>query len=105
MILPGDMFEISFPYEDDIFKNKPRPVVILRNDGNGLFLIAPVTGTNFTGKRPGLWISKDSEEGKKMNLQKDSFIVMDKCKQWPSFGLREYWGHCPCVEELLKKLK
>lgn len=105
MILPGDMYLIAFPFKDDIFESKARPVVVLRDEGNGLYLIAPVTGTNLTGKKDGLWISKDSDEGAKMKLQKDSFIVVDYTIKWPSFALWDYWGHCPCVNELLKKLK
>jgi hypothetical protein len=104
MILPGDMFLIPFPLKDNIFESKARPVVVLRDEGNGCFLIAPVTGTNLTGKKRGLWISKDSPAGIKMKLQKDSFVVVDHCIKWPSFGLHDYWGHCPCVDELLKKL-
>ncbi len=105
MIQPGDMFSIPFPYKDNIFESKCRPVVVLRDEKNGLFLIAPVTGTNLTGKREGLWVSKDSDEGIKMRLTKDSFIVVDNTIKWPSFGLLDYWGHCPCVNELLAKLK
>jgi PemK-like, MazF-like toxin of type II toxin-antitoxin system len=95
MILPGDMFYIPFPFADDPFKSKNRPVVVLRDEGNGLFLIAPVTGTNLTGRRAGSWILMDSDVGKKMNLDKDSFIVVDKNMKWPSYGLTDYWGHCP----------
>lgn len=104
MIQPGDMFEIPFPFKDDIFKSKTRPVIVLREEGNGLFLIAPITGTNHTGKRTGLWLLKDSPEGVRMNLKKDSFIVIDNRIKWPSYMLINYWGHCPIVEELLKKL-
>ncbi|MFZ6009178.1 MAG: hypothetical protein ACOYXT_02425 [Bacteroidota bacterium] len=76
----------------------------MRDEGNGLFLIAPVTGTNFTGKRIGMWILKDSPEGLQMNLTKDSFIIVDKKIKWPVFGLLDYWGHCPLVKQLLEKL-
>ena len=105
MIQPGDMFEVPFPFKDDFFASKRRPVVVLRDEGNGLYLIAPVTGTNQTGRQEGLWISKDSDEGMKMRLVKDSFIVVDKKIKWPSYALLDYWGHCPCVAELLAKLK
>lgn len=104
MILPGDIYCIPFPFKDDFFQSKSRPVVVLRDEGNGIFLIAPITGTNHTGYRNGLWIFKDSEDGKKIGLTKDSFIVVDKSFKWPSFGFTEYWGHCHLVKELLEKL-
>jgi len=104
MILPGDMYYIPIPYKDDFFESKKRPVVVLRDEGNGLFLVAPVTGTNHTGYKKGIWLLKDSDDGKKMGLDKDSFIVVGESLKWPSFGLMDYWGHCHLVEELLKKL-
>jgi len=105
MIQPGDMFYIPVPFQDDIFTSKRRPVIVLRDEGNGLFLVAPITGTNKTGMCSGLWILKDSADGLAMNLDKDSFIEVDKALKWPSFGLMDYWGHCPIVSELLAKLK
>jgi hypothetical protein len=53
----------------------------------------------------GVWILMDSDVGKKMNLDKDSFIVVDKNMKWPSYGLTNYWGHCPIVSVLIEKLK
>lgn len=104
MIRPGDMFCIPFPFEDDIFKSKKRPVVVLRDEGNGLFLVAPITGSNLSAFKRGIWVERNSPEGRKMNLAKDSFIVVDKKMKWPSFGLMEYWGHCPIVDKLLALL-
>jgi len=104
MILPGDIYYIPVPFKQDFFKSKPRPVVVLRDEGSGLFLVAPITGTNHTGYRNGIWILKDSIDGKKMELEKDSFIVVQDSFKYPSFGLMEYWGHCHLVEELLSKL-
>jgi len=102
---PGDMFRIPVPFRDDFFQSKLRPVVVLKDLGNGMFLVAPVTGTNLTGLQSGLWISKNSPEGKSMNLTKDSFIIVDAKYKWPSYALIDYWGRCNLVEELLSKLK
>jgi len=104
---PGDIFLVPVPFQDDIFSSKHRPAVILRDEGNGFFLMAPITGTNLTGKQVGIWIIKTSSEGVAMKLQKDSFILLEKgrLQKFPSYALSQYWGHCPCLEELLTKLR
>jgi hypothetical protein len=103
-IEPGDIFYIPHPYEQNPLQSKSRPVVVLRDEHDGHYLIAPITGTNHTGWKKGIWILKDSEDGKKMGLTKDSFIVVDKKFKWPSFGFSQYFGHCHLVDELLRKL-
>jgi hypothetical protein len=101
-VKPGDIFCIPVPFKDDPFKSKKRPVLILRDEGNGLYSVAPITGTNYTGIKKGKWILHDTSVGKKMCLTKDSFILLDKVIQYPSFGLMDYWGHCPILNELLE---
>ncbi len=104
MIEVGDIFFTSVPFEEDPRQSKPRPVVVLRKEGNGLVLIGIFTGTNKTGFKKGLWILKESEDGVKMGLTKDTFIIVDKKYRWPEYQLTDYFGHCHLVEELLQKL-
>jgi hypothetical protein len=99
---PGDIFLTPIPFSQDIFQSKQRPVVVLKEPQNGICEVAPITGTNKTGIEKGKWILKDSAIGIKMNLKKDSFILMGKVRRLPTFSLIQYWGHCPIVDELLK---
>ena len=108
MIQPGDMFFIpDFPYHGSIFDAKGRPVIVIRAERDGIFFhIAPITGDNLTGLCDGKWILKDSDNGKKMNLKKDSFILLDnRVMKVSSIVLTDYWGHCSCIEELLQLWK
>lgn len=50
---PGDMFYASIPFRENPLENKDRPVVILKDLGNDIFIIAPLTGSNKTGYQKG----------------------------------------------------
>ena len=73
----GDVVLVQFPYREDRTRFKKRPAIIIREDTQGEYLICQITGTDRRGKNKGYWIEADSEDGKQMKLQKDSFVNAD----------------------------
>jgi hypothetical protein len=91
------MYNPSFPGE-----YKMRPAVIILEESEGEYLVCPITGTNRTGKVPGIWVTATSPAGQQMGLTKDSFIVARTqliSKLFIGPPLRPL-GYCPLIDDL-----
>jgi len=77
MYKPGDIVIITFPYKDKgKYFIKQRPVLILEilNLKHKLYKVCQITTKNRSDKLKGHWIKKNSNIGKSMGLNHDSFI-------------------------------
>lgn len=80
---PGDVVIVTFTYtEEGKLVGKKRPGVILKEGKTLMFAIIQVTTKNRSDTNRGLWIEKNSERGKLMNLRADSFINLEVIKEF-----------------------
>lgn len=61
-----------------------------------------ITGTDKRNRCKGIWVLKDSEEGRAMNLRKDSFINAERPIPLKNYMIIGIIGTCPptLLEEL-----
>jgi len=82
---PGDVVIVVFAYtEGGQLVGKKRPGVILKEGSKLAFAIIQVTTKNRSETNKGLWVKKDSDRGKAMNLRADSFINLEVIREFDS---------------------
>lgn len=102
---PGHVVYCSFPQEDNPEIIQDRPALVLdcfEQGGDRLYRVAKMTKTNNSHKFKGMWIEKESKEGKSMRLSYDTFIHLERIIVIPEYGIRRLMGFCTCFEEILK---
>lgn len=102
---PGDVVLVKFPWEnsDGSVDFKVRPAVVWSIEGPQERLMIQVTTKNRSAKLPGVWIKKDSPEGKKMGLLMDSFINVGTQKEVRFIDITRLIGQCS--EALMDRLE
>lgn len=100
----GDKVLVYDAWEDEngLIQQKKRPAIIYDVISEDHYCVL-IYGTNRKGKIPGLWIEYDSVDGRKLDLQKDSFINLSKIvplKKWAISNLLK--GNCS--EGLFQKI-
>ena len=74
--------------------------MVLSDLSNGIFKLAQITSTDRRDKLIGLWITKNSSEGKQMGLLTDSFINLSNTVNVKKFVIVKYIGSCPLMDEI-----
>ena len=98
-----DSVECRIPHEENPSNYDYRAGLILKELPNNEFAIAKVTKTDRRGKNPGIWIERNSMEGRNMKLKYDSFIQLDRIVVVQQYGIRRLFGACSQV--LLETIK
>jgi len=98
----GDVVIAPYTWKDDEgkIKFKFRPAVVYQIESDTEHLMIKCTHVNRSSKFPGKWVLSESEEGKVMGLDVDTFIhysetlIIDEkyCK---------LIGHCPYLNEII----
>lgn len=102
MYRPGDVVLVPFPYTDQTGKEvvKKRPAVVYSVEGIDENIVLKITSKNKSHIEPGIWVMKDSKEGKQMGLLQDSYIcAKTELLLKHSYILRKI-GRCPFMEDL-----
>ena len=97
----GDVVWAYFRFEESN-ETKARPVVILEILEDESY-VCMITGTDLRGTCDGVWVLKDSPEGREMGLLKDSFVNASRKIIIKNYMIEEdgWLGFCPFVEDLM----
>lgn len=97
----GDVVLVYFPYQDENgdMQVKKRPAVVLENLDDDNILIQ-CTSKNRSDKLPGIWVLKDSKEGRKMGILSDSFINVTNQISLKTIHIVRLIGYCPFMEKI-----
>lgn len=98
----GDVILAYFPFEDKL-ETKLRPAVIIDAYDDSSFTCM-ITGTDKSSTNRGIWVEKESDEGKEMRLQKDSFIDAERTEVLKHIMIKGIIGYCPYIDELQEML-
>src|SRR4030042_2216678 len=98
----GDVVIALFPFEEDPYSLKPRPIVIIREDCASEYYVCKITKTDRCSTQKGFWILKDSHEGKTMGLDFDSFVSVTKRRLIDKKLVIKKIGICPFMDNIDK---
>ncbi len=99
----GDVLLVHYVFEDRStgeLVNKPRPVVVFEESSHNERLVIQCTKKNRSDKLPGIWVLKDSPEGKKMGIKMDTFINVTEMIEIAFDDVIERLGSCPFMERI-----
>ena len=91
-----------WPEPDGRVGKKRRPGIIYDIIAEDHYCIL-IFGTDRTGKIPGFKVEQKSSEGRKMKIDKDSFINLSKIVPLKRVDIIKQIGFCP--EEILNKIE
>lgn len=94
----GDVVLAPVPFKDKA-EAKVRPVIILETFTDDCES-CKITGTNRTEQLSGRWVLKDSDDGKAMGLDKDSFISIEDTIIVKMSYIHKKIGECLFIDEL-----
>ncbi len=93
---------VAWENDDGSYSWKERPVIIYDVIGEDYYHIM-ITGTDRRKTNVGIWVEKDSYEGKIMHLTKDSFINLSNgIIKVQRSDIRKLMGFCP--EKILERI-
>lgn len=107
----GDVVRAPISYFDDkkgYYTSQYRRWVIVKIEGEGddENITVSCTGQiHQSNKYKGIIIKRDSVEGKKMNLDIDTFIYCNKTITFLDKEILRKSGECPLIEQILKLLE
>ena len=103
----GDVVLVYFPYRDENnnLVVKVRPAVILSLEGDQERIIIQVTSKNRSDKLRGLWVVKDSTDGREMGLRTDSFINITYQITITLRDIIRKIGYCPLIDKIDEMLE
>jgi len=96
----GDVVMLHFPFKEDPTKTKFRPAVVLEDEDDPIFALIQCTSTNRSDKLKGLWVIKDSPEGRIMGILKDTFINVSNVVRLNRYAIYRKIGVCPLMDEI-----
>jgi|GEM_PF-1514612 len=89
----GDVVDVWFAYrEDGEIKVKERPAIVYKVHQETNHALIQLTSTNKSGKYPGFFVTKESQEGIEMGLTKDTFIHLEETYWIPEKFIRRLRG-------------
>jgi hypothetical protein len=102
---PGDVVLVHFPWDeaDGTINWKLRPAVVLEINSPEERLLIQITSKNRSKTSPGVWITKESDEGHRMGLLTDSFINLAVKKELHVRDIVRVIGYCS--ETLMEKIR
>jgi hypothetical protein len=80
----GDVVEAPFPYEEDPTKTKERPCLVMKDQIGQTIIVAQITGTDHRPHGFGFWITRNSDEGISMGLDKNSYLNLKRILPLPA---------------------
>ncbi len=104
----GDVILADYSYFDSVkgrFDFKPRPFVIVdveeETDNISVMCSSQIhQSLNYKG----IVVLQKSEEGKRMGLEEDSFIYLNKTIVLTNREIIRKIGYCPIIDEIITKL-
>lgn len=104
----GDVVRAHFAFFDKNegrFVSKPRPFVIVDIDDAGENITVSCTSqTHQSKKYPGILVAANSNDGKQMGIDKDSFVYCDQTISLSNRDIIRKIGTCPLISQILNKL-
>jgi mRNA-degrading endonuclease toxin of MazEF toxin-antitoxin module len=103
----GDVVRAPLPYmdEDGIWRVKFRPFIVIDVDGINDNITVSCTGQTHQSKKfTGISVLLDSEEGRKMGIDRDSFIYCNTTVVFANKDIIRKIGTCPLMKEICEKL-
>ena len=98
---PGEVVVVSFPFQEGN-QVKTRPALILSEDAPDEYLLCQITSRNRSATHKGIWVMKDSSEGKHMCIETDSFINAEVTAVVNKYAIHKMIGICSHLEQILQ---
>jgi hypothetical protein len=105
----GDVVFFYFPNDNpktkDAEPNTLRRVLIVEVLSHEEYSVACITKHKYhVGINRGYWVEANSDTGKKMRLDVDSFINLDDIKPLKWYYMRNKIGYCDIIDQILEDL-
>lgn len=100
----GDVVLVPFTWKDDegLIHYKNRPAVVYSIESEIEHLMIKCTHVNRSGQYPGKWVLKNSDQGRQMGIDEDTFIHYTDTLIIDEKAVRRLIGTCPFMEEIIE---
>jgi mRNA-degrading endonuclease toxin of MazEF toxin-antitoxin module len=103
-----DVVRVPFAYfskQKGCFEEKARPFVVIDvEDETGNITVSCTTQLHQSNKYSGITVKADSEEGRQMGINEDSFIYCNQTITLKNSEIKRRIGTCPFIKDILKLL-
>lgn len=102
----GSVVLVKWPWEevDGSIQMKVRPAIVYRLESDQDRLTIQLTSKNRSAQFPGLWILKESKEGKEMGLLQDSFVNITYQREIHMRDIIRQIGTCHLIFDKIENL-